>query len=290
MREAHNPFDSRRAILQYQHGNVPGCCSDVKTRDLLNCPPQDDSAFTRTDLLAVLAALSLLATVALPSLGLGTEKTKIAQCAANLQKYDLSFQIFGNENQGQLPVNASGSWAWDTASPVVTYVTNTGVRWNELYCPGTSVRFSEQDNLRLFNYAPSSFSVLGYAATLPGNASFVGAGASNVNTSLTVQRVFSSPFNGQLIPVQPASRPLVADATLNNTGNSSLYSAMIKYNWINIDGGYVNAYGQVQPHLSAHLSGLIPLGGNIGMLDGHVEWRNFNQMVARTGSSPYFYW
>jgi prepilin-type processing-associated H-X9-DG protein len=37
---------------------------------------------------------------------------------------------------------------------------------------------------------------------------------------------------------------------------------------------------------------LIPLGGNVGMLDGHVEWRDFTNMLPRAGGSgsPYFFW
>jgi prepilin-type processing-associated H-X9-DG protein len=260
----------------------------MKTREEFNCPQPDDSGFTRVDLLALLAALALLAVLALPSLGRGTEKTTIAQCAANLQQYDLALQIYGNENQDNLPRNLFGTWAWDISFSIAAFVTNTGVKWNALYCPGTFPRFTEQDNLNLFNYEPGFLSVLGYASTLPGSAGFAGAAASNINITLTLQRV-SSGLGGAILPVKPASRALVADATLNDTGNASLYSAMLTYNWVSIAGGY-QTYGQPHPHLSAHLKGNIPLGGNIGMLDGHVEWRNFQDMLPRTSSLPYFYW
>jgi len=258
--------------------------SEVNTREKLNYPRPDDSAFTRVDLLVILAALALLAVLAIPSLGRGTEKTTIAQCAANLRQYDSALQIYGNENRDNLPSNMYGDWAWDTASSVVSFVTNAGVKWISLYCPGTAPRFTEQDDLNLFNFAPPSFSVLGYASTLPSTADFAGVFATNLNLSLTAQR--APPYVGstQPLPVKSASRPLVADATLNNTGNSSLYSTMVTYNWVSVPGGY----GKF--HLSAHLNGTVPLGGNIGMLDGHVEWRNFKDMLPRTSSSPYFYW
>jgi type II secretory pathway pseudopilin PulG len=81
----------------------------VNTREKSNCPKPDDSAFTRVDLLATLAALALLAALAFPSLGRGTEKTTFAQCAANLRQYDLALQIYGNENQDNLPSNMGGN-------------------------------------------------------------------------------------------------------------------------------------------------------------------------------------
>jgi prepilin-type processing-associated H-X9-DG protein len=34
------------------------------------------------------------------------------------------------------------------------------------------------------------------------------------------------------------------------------------------------ADGWTEPHRTSHLNGTMPVGGNLGMLDGHVEWRN----------------
>ena len=87
------------------------------------------------DLLASLAVLALLAALALPSLGRGAGQSIIAQCAANLRQYDMALQIYGNENRNYLPINGGGNWAWDTSFSVVSFVTNTGGKWNNLYCP-----------------------------------------------------------------------------------------------------------------------------------------------------------
>jgi len=72
------------------------------------------------------------------------------------------------------------------------------------------------------------------------------------------------------------SRPK-EDDEVNRGGNT----------YVNIKGGYA------KPHQTAHLSGRLPAGGNVGMLDGHVEWRPFMQMHVRTDSSslyPVFWW
>jgi len=45
--------------------------------------------------------------------------------------------------------------------------------------------------------------------------------------------------------------------------------------------------------LTPHMNGNVPLGGNLGMLDGHSEWRKFQFMFPRdqTGSgAPVFWW
>jgi len=263
----------------------------------LNRPQPDGSAFTRVDLLALLVVLAVLAVIALPSLGRVTGKTAIAQCAANLEQYDLALQIYGSENQDNLPnlTGGGGYWAWDAPEAYIFFVTNTGVKWTSLYCPGTSVRFTEQDNRNLFNWDSPQFGVLGYATTVPGVASMWTTPegtylfATNINATLTMQRVNNL---GTYYPVTPASRPLVADATLT-PGNGvpppagpALNAAMLTYNWVDVPGGYI------KHHLSPHLNGSIPLGGNVGMLDGHVEWRNFTNMLPRAGDGgiPYFFW
>jgi hypothetical protein len=65
---------------------------------------------------------------------------------------------------------------------------------------------------------------------------------------------------------------------------------MLKYNWVSVDSGY-KCQGVTKGNNSAHLEGgSVPVGGNIGMLDAHVEWRPFEQMKNRTSSSPHFYY
>ena len=49
--------------------------------------------------------------------------------------------------------------------------------------------------------------------------------------------------------------------------------------------------GWAELHRTAHLSGAIPAGGNVVMLDSHVEWRKFYRMFPRTsGGVPVFWW
>ena len=49
-----------------------------------------------------------------------------------------------------------------------------------------------------------------------------------------------------------------------------------------------------KPFTSAHMQGArIPSGANLGMFDGHVEWRHFQQLIPRAGGGgegPCFYY
>jgi prepilin-type processing-associated H-X9-DG protein len=98
------------------------------------------------------------------------------------------------------------------------------------------------------------------------------------------------------MPPQPVSeRVLTADATLSrNSENDEARKYTGGYHWTDIDTG-----SYAKHHLSAHLTGTTPVGGNLGMLDGHVEWRKFEKMRVRASgilwpsqnnSCPTYWW
>jgi prepilin-type processing-associated H-X9-DG protein len=149
-----------------------------------------------------------------------------------------------------------------------------------MYCPGTAPRFTDDQNFAtpgsLWNFGlGANFRVIGYATTFGANI----LAATNRNSTILPQPVTVGPL---LAPSQPASqRVLTADANLSQDGA----------NFTQIPGGFA-FNGLAYPHICPHLDGLVPAGGNVGMLDGHVEWRPFSQMKIRTtaGSQPFFYW
>src|SRR5437762_2737797 len=77
-------------------------------------------------------------------------------------------------------------------------------------------------------------------------------------------------------------RVLLADATIQAGPGGS---------FTDIPGGYADPRtGRLKSHITAHLNGNQPAGGNLAMLDGHVEWRNFKDMQVRSSSGPSFWW
>lgn len=238
------------------------------------------TAFTLADLVVVLATIAVLATLCLPALAGTKGQSRIAQCAGNLRQFCMALQIFGGENNDKLPVTGGGNWAWDLSWSAGNSVTQY-ISFQKLYCPGTSVRFTDQDNSNLWNFGPGFLHVAGYVATLPGAQ----ITATNQNTTLTPQKVYTGSV---YLPAPPASqRVLVADATISGSYNDNHagFVAGAKYNFVAVPGGYS------VPHISPHLNGTVPAGGNLGMLDGHVQWRKFFDMDQRaTVTGPGFWW
>lgn len=154
-----------------------------------------------------------------------------------------------------------------------------------MYCPGTAPRFTDQDNYNLYYvFATNLFHVLGYAMTLDGTPSLA---QTNRNPTIIPSTI---PWAGHpSFPVPSSSeRVLAADATISQPyENSDNMAVRATYNYTQIQGGYP------KQHLTAHMRGKMPAGGNVGMLDGHVEWRKFPKMHERTDSSsgsPVFWW
>jgi prepilin-type N-terminal cleavage/methylation domain-containing protein/prepilin-type processing-associated H-X9-DG protein len=232
------------------------------------------AAFTFVELLVVLAVIALLVCVSIPALAGVKGQTKTAHCVSNLRQFTLAMLTYGQENNDKLP-QFNGIWPWDVPTTFIGELSNFGARREHMYCPA----FPEQNYDGHWNLFPD-YRIIGYALTLPGGA-FVPVLRQWQNPTIVPQTMLLGAT--QFAPQPASQRVLVADVVLNSTGNSTNYATMLTYNWTDVVGG------SPVHHRTSHVVGSIPAGANLGMLDGHVEWREFRGMISRTGS-PYWYW
>ena len=260
---------------------------------------KNSAALTCVDVLVALVICAALGMMFLSTISKSSHLALRAQCRNNELHQLAALSVYGSENKDLLPINQFENWAWDVSAITTAQLVAAGASKSDFYDPGTRPKFGPSDwnALWIFNApdplsnpAEAGFRVLGYAQTLAGPGAFQlqgpysGIYASNINVSFTATTAlgtFPAPVH-----IGPTSRRvLVACATLTETGNSDVYQTMVQYNWASVPGGYN------KQHISAHMgTTAIPDGGNVGMLDGHAEWRPFNQMINRVSSAPYFYY
>lgn len=245
-------------------------------------------AFTLVELLVVIAVIGILAALVLPALSKAKERAVRSECLNNLHQVNLLLTMYADSNNQKFPRMSAGHWAWDIPRSVADSIVDGGTSPLIFYCPANG--FTKDDFMaqwvEFISNPPSTndYRVIGYAMTFPGTACVL---LTNQNPS-TFPEAITDSNTGISYPALPASeRILTADATISKPGQANIVNRSLN-TYVGIDGAYV------KKHRSAHIRGAYPSGGNVAMLDGHIEWRKFDNMYPRSDATltgtPVFWW
>jgi prepilin-type N-terminal cleavage/methylation domain-containing protein/prepilin-type processing-associated H-X9-DG protein len=227
-------------------------------------------AFTLIELLVVIAVIAILMAILLPSLRLCREHANRGVCANRIHQQFVGITLLAQDNRNQLtdmiPFDTI-AYPCDLVMDKAHAMQKAGYTRKNFYCPSNPLHRLHQEEM--WNYG-STFVHCGYWYII---------GSSIRNRAVPIAGT-NKRWLHSLDDKRASAAELIVDQTFSTqTGESNR-------------AVFESSHGAVTlPDQTNHMGYRYrPYGGNIGFLDGHIEWRPFQKMEFRTRGHADYWW
>ena len=220
-------------------------------------------AFTITELLVVVVTVAVLVLLGWGGLRAYNERALRLRCQGNLRAVGMALHGYSTAHDGSLPDCSDDNpqfggcaWPWDMNTNLFNEIVRCGATTNSLYCPANPA-MNDLSHREFWRFARNPLQVISYGMLFNG-------------MSQEPPVYWRKNLQGDGVR-PPAQTELGFDATI------SMNNDFLHVRGINVDR-------------SNHVRGRKPLGGNMLLEDGHVDWRDFKQMQPRMATWPGALW
>ena len=237
-------------------------------------------AFTLIELLVVISIIAILMAILLPALRKIREQAKQKSCASKVRQHVLAMTMYADDFNGRLPMQSKWLWPWDIDIRTINYMLKTGMKKEMFYCPSNNKMLKNM--MWYLEFAQAEWD--GRYLTGPEGA-YILAGYVFIMDSENGDRAREQPIRNAEKKTGNSKKWL---RTLNQKNSASSELVVDRVAGEEKSG---TKHGYEFERSTSHLkNNEEPTGGNIGFLDGHVEWRHFNLMENRYGNRIIFWW
>jgi len=230
-------------------------------------------AFTLIELLVVIAIIAVLAALLLPALERAREAARRATCAAHVRQFLMVCHMYGNDWDGQPPVGACfyyggrplpttyyGRYCFNNVTRCFLATDYTLSSVDMWLCPSGK----DLDRHSLYRRKGASYVHMDCYCFGPKNWDSWNNNASLMSYGYLIGR---GPVTAG--PTQTGHTPVSNFSKVERAGERIAW-----WDAILTDGSWRGGWGVWFQSVNNHYKGqFCPEGGNYGMVDGHVEWR-----------------
>ena len=230
------------------------------------------AGFTLIELLVVIAIIAILAGMILPALGAAKERAQRTACLNNMRQFILAALLYANDNEQHLPRGGTDKAdAKDTHTPVFSSANQTNLlRYT------TDLKAFDCPNLTRWMQRPAWRNHPDYGIAI--GYHYLGGHPNSpwglidgvTNTWVSPQKATEDP-----------SLVLLADLNVDSPAYQRILVPHTARGPRIADDEYFDAHPEAYDLRPADLGAK---GGNVGLLDGSVRWKDIRQMNRYRGS------